>query len=193
MTVDIWKSDFGNKYTERNQSVDGRLGMWTRILRSLPETPKSILEVGANIGINLSSINNIINTKLVGLEPNEKARSQLPFNSISGTADSIPLKDNSVEMVFTCGVLIHIPDIKKSCDEIYRVSSKYIVCIEYFNDKLIEIPYRGESGMLWKQDFGKFWMNNYDLNLLDYGFFWKEATGLDNLTFWIFEKQLEKP
>ncbi len=189
MTVDIWKGDFGNQYVDRNQATDGRLGMWTRIIRSLPDKPKSVLEVGANIGINLGVISDIINTKLIGLEPNEKALSQLPFNPISGTAESIPLKDNSVEMVFTCGVLIHVSDIKKPCDEIYRVSSKYIVCIEYFNDTLVEIPYRGQNGMLWKQDYGKFWMDNYKLELLDYGFFWKEATGLDNLTFWIFEKR----
>ena len=71
----------------------------------------------------------------------------------------------------------------------YRVSNRYIVCIEYFSDKPEEIEYRGQSGMLWKRDFGSFWMEQHpDLKLLDYGFFWRRATGLDNLTWWLWEK-----
>lgn len=185
----VWKGSFGDAYTDRNQLISPRYLMWERILYVLPSTPENILEVGANIGLNLDIINKLVDTKLIGLEPNEKARSEIKFESIDGSAGAIPLADNSVEMAFTCGVLIHIPpqDLKKAYDEIYRVSSRYIVCIEYFADKLVEIPYRGQSGLLWKQDFGKLWMD-YDLNLIDYGFFWKPVTGLDNLTYWIFQK-----
>lgn len=186
--LEAWKGDFGNEYTDRNKSIKGRKQMWEKVIWSLPTHPRSILEVGANRGLNLDILSKIIKARLIGLEPNELARSKIQFESIAGHSERIPLEDNSIEMVFTYGVLIHIPDIKKSCDEIYRISSKYIVCVEYFNDTLVEIPYRGQSGMLWKQDFGKFWMDNYDLSLLDYGFFWKPVTGLDNLTFWIFEK-----
>lgn len=182
-----WRGSFCHEYIKRNQSDKGRMEMWSKILNSIK--PKSILEVGANIGLNLDIINNLIDADLIGLEPNDKARKQIAFNTLKGTADKIPLEDNAVELAFTCGVLIHIPpdDLEKACNEIYRVSSRYIVCIEYFSDKLVEIPYQGYNDMLWKQDFGKFWMN-YGLSLIDYGFFWKPATGLDNLTFWIFEK-----
>ena len=164
--------------------------MWGEILDSLPDLPKSILEVGANIGLNLTALNSLLDAHLIGLEPNGKARSQIYFEAIDASADLIPLEDESVDMVFTCGVLIHIsPDnLKKSCDEIYRVASRYVVCIEYFSDKPEEITYRGKTGLLWKRDFGKFYLDNYDLKLIDYGFFWKEDTGLDNLTYFIFEK-----
>ena len=188
--IDKWRGDLGDDYTTRNQSIDGRYLMWEKILGSLPDLPNSILEVGANIGLNLNVIDELTDVQLIGLEPNQKARSQIVFESIDSTADLIPLEDNAVEMVFTCGVLIHIPldDLNKACDEIYRVSSRYIICIEYFSDKIEEIIYRGQSGLLWKQDFGKYWMDHYDLSLIDYGFFWREVTGLDNLTYFIFKK-----
>ena len=189
--IDVWQGEMGNKYITRNQSIDGRCLMWKRILGSLPDLPNSILEVGANIGLNLNTIDELLDARLIGLEPNQKARSQIAFESLSGSAESIPLENNAVEMAFTCGVLIHIPpdDLNRVCDEIYRVSSRYIICIEYFSDNLEEIIYRGRSGLLWKRDFGKYWMDHYDLSLIDYGFFWKEVTGLDNLTYFIFEKR----
>ena len=186
-----WRGDLGNNYIARNQSVNERYFMWEKILGSLPRLPNSILEVGANIGLNLNVLDSFLDARLIGLEPNTKARSQIAFESIDGTADLIPLEDNAIEMVFSCGVLIHIPpdNLKKACDEIYRVSSRYIVCIEYFSDKPEEIIYRGQTGLLWKRDFGKFYLDHYDVSLIDYGFFWKEATGLDNLTYFIFEKR----
>jgi len=189
--IDAWRGEFGNEYTERNIEGSGREIMWQRILNVLPDQPENILEVGANIGLNLDVISGFLNARLIGLEPNPVARSQIAFESIDGTADLIPLEDNAVEMVFTCGVLIHVPpdNLKKACDEIYRVSSRYIVCIEYFSDKPEEIIYRGQTGLLWKRDFGKFYLDHYDVSLIDYGFFWKEATGLDNLTYFIFEKR----
>lgn len=188
--IEAWKGKFGNDYTERNTNSKGREIMFLRILESLHEIPKSILEVGSNRGLNLDVLSGLTDARLIGLEPNEYARSQIKHEAIEGTAQFIPVFDNSVDMVFTCGVLIHInpDDLKQACDEIYRVSSKYIVCIEYFSDKPEEIEYRGQRGLLWKRDFGSFWMDNYKLKLVDYGFFWKRTTGLDNLTYWIFMK-----
>ena len=74
--------------------------------------------------------------------------------------------------------------------EARRVARRYIVCIEYFSDKTEEITYRGHRGMLFKRDFGGFWLDNFpDLEVRDYAFAWKRATGLNNLTWWLFEKR----
>ncbi|MBX9633924.1 MAG: hypothetical protein K2X44_02990, partial [Magnetospirillum sp.] len=111
---------------------------------------------------------------------------------VNAIATGIPLADGAVELAFSSGVLIHIhpDDLLQSCREIHRVSSRYVVCVEYFSDKPEEINYRGHTGVLFKRDFGSFWMDNFpDLQLLDYGFAWKRITGLDNLTWWIFEKK----
>ena len=98
---------------------------------------------------------------------------------------------NSVEFVFTIGVLIHIApdDLLASCREMFRVSSQYVACAEYFNPTPVEIDYRGHRGVLFKRDFGAFWLDNFpELELVDYGFLWKRATGLDDLTWWLFCK-----
>ena len=44
--------------------------------------------------------------------------------------------------------------------------------------------------MLFKRDFGGHWMDLYpDLRLVGNGFFWRRSTGLDNITWWLFEKR----
>ena len=61
--------------------------------------------------------------------------------------------------------------------------------IEYFAAEPEEKRYRGQDGLLFKRDFGAFWLEMFpELELIDYGFFWKHATGLDNLTWWLFRK-----
>ena len=42
---------------------------------------------------------------------------------------------------------------------------------------------------MFKRDFGGFFLEHFpDWRVLDYGFAWKQLTGLDNLTWWLFEK-----
>ena len=189
MSVDIWCGDFGNNYTERNNDPHGREFMWSTILSALPVMPASILEIGANRGINLDILSGMVTSRLIGVEPNDLARKHISCESHAGIAQSIPLPNGYAEMVATCGVLIHIPpaDLERAYNEIYRVASRYVVCIEYFADKLEEAPYRGHDGLMWKCDFGSLWLP-YGMDLLDCGFFWRPETGLDNLTYWVFGK-----
>lgn len=199
----LWRGDFGDAYTDRNAVSDRHLASltahWARILRvteGLP--PRSILEVGANIGLNLRALRRLTSAEFFALEPNGVARKRLvddqilpASNVLDGLASQLPFKDASVDLAFTSGVLIHIHprDLTASCREIYRVSRRYIACIEYFSDKEEEIAYRGHTEALFKRDFGGFYLDNFpDLRLLDYGFAWKRTTGLDNLTWWLFEK-----
>jgi hypothetical protein len=51
-------------------------------------------------------------------------------------------------------------------------------------------PYRGHDDRLFKRDFGGYWLDHFsDLWTVAYGFAWKRITGLDNLTWWLFEKR----
>ena len=199
----IWRSEFGDTYTERNEILPeilrARIALWREIFESIVgELPGSILEVGANTGTNLIALKHLVSAELFAVEPNELARERLLENQIVSDshaydclAHDLTFSDEFVDMVFTSGVLIHIhPDnLLSSCTEIYRVSRRYIVCIEYFSDKPEEIAYRGYGELLFKRDYGSFWMDNFsDLKLMDYGFSWKRVTGLDNLTWWIFKK-----
>lgn len=198
----FWRGEFGNAYSERNaaqaKAMANRRAMWRRILEVTDPAPASILEIGANVGLNLRALSEIADAELHAVEPNEKARDILQASGLlaadhvhDGSAAALPMGDGSVEFAFTCGVLIHISpdDLLPSCREIHRASSRFILCAEYFNPTPVEEEYRGHSGVLFKRDFGSFWLDNFtDLELVDYGFFWKRATGLDDLTWWLLRK-----
>lgn len=199
-----WRSEFGDAYAARNAPTEAmievRVGIWRRLLESLTDDPPaSILEVGANVGLNLRALDKLTKATLHGLEPNPKARVALaadgvvaPERVIDGTAAAIPLADAHVDLVFTSGVLIHIApdDLLAACREIHRVARKYILSIEYFSARPEQLEYRGHKNLLFKRDFGNFWLDNFDdLRVGDYGFFWKPVTGLDNLTWWLFQKR----
>ena len=192
-TVELWKSNFGSDYTNRNngQNVGSRLAVWKSIL---PRGIKSILEVGANVGANLEAISQISDANLFACEPNDHARQHLTGLCsivLKDTADSIGLPDKYADLVFTSGVLIHVPPnrLEASMREIHRVSSKYIICGEYFAPSEEMIPYRGHMNALWRRDYGSLYMGLFpNLKCIDVKFAWKRTTGLDNVTFWIFEK-----
>jgi pseudaminic acid biosynthesis-associated methylase len=201
--LEFWRGAFGDDYIERNPlneaTVRARVAMWMRILKPLEGRPlDSILEVGANIGVNLAALRQLTAARLYALEPNEKARAQLvagglvpAANALGGSADMIALDDGAVDLAFTSGVLIHIApeNLAAACREMHRVARRYIACVEYFSTAPEEIVYRGHAGRLFKRDFGGFWLDQFpDLRPLDYGFFWRRTTGLDDLTWWLFEK-----
>ena len=76
-----------------------------------------------------------------------------------------------------------------SYDEIFRVSSRYILCIEYFSPDPVTIHYRGHDDLLFKRDYGGLWLDWYPvLEHVADGFFWKRTTGLDNVNWWLFRK-----
>lgn len=201
--LEKWRGQFGNAYIERNRIDGERLrastGMWSRLLGRLAGAPpRSILEVGANVGANLHALRLLTDAELWAIEPNATARANLtasealpPARILDGTAQKIGLADGAVDLAFTCGVLIHIhpDDLPAACSEIYRVARRYIICVEYFADQPEEKDYRGERGLLFKRDFGAYWMERHpDLVPLDWGFNWRRVTGLDNSTWWIFAK-----
>ena len=202
--TEIWKGSFGDDYISRNRigkkNLRDRTNFWAEILCSIPEANlKSILEVCANIGGNLMAMSQLTDATLYAVEPNSAAREELiksglmPEDRIQdGCASSIPLSDSCTDLVFTRGVLIHIEpeELLKSCSEIYRVSNRYIACVEYFSDQPETIVYRGEEGLLFKRDFGAFWLENFpDLKPVSFGFSWKPLSGLDNMNWWVFEKK----
>ena len=82
--------------------------------------------------------------------------------------------NNHFDLVFTMGVLIHInpDDLIKNLSRIYDYSKKYILLGEYFNRTPISIEYQGKKDRLFKRDFGKLLIENFDVELVDYGFLW---------------------
>lgn len=200
----LWRGDFGDAYIGRNVVTPEKLAAlsrhWARVLRAVEaDPPSTVLEVGANIGLNLRALRAVSTAELFAVEPNAQARAVLVAdgvlpaeNVMDGLTTRIPLADGAVDLAFTSGVLIHVhPDqLLASCREISRVSRRYVACVEYFSDVEQEVPYRGERGALFKRDFGGFYLDHVpELELVDYGFAWKRVTGLDNLTWQLFRKR----
>lgn len=201
--LEEWRGEFGNAYIGRNQLTDdawrARFTQWSTMLAPLADRPPaSVLEVGANIGNNIVILKQLLNAEFYAVEPNASARARMvaekivpEANAIDAAAQKLPLADNAVDMAFTSGVLIHIhpDDLLTACTELYRVSRRYVLCAEYFSPEPEERRYRGHEGLLFKRDFGGFFMDSFpDLKLLGHGFLWKRVTGLDNLHWWAFQK-----
>ena len=201
--LDRWKGDFGNSYIQRHlnneETINHREKTFKDIFALLSDNPpNSILECGANIGLNLRAISRISDAKLFAIEPNGLACSHLSNSGLTpaptilqNTVDQISLDDQSIDLVYTLTLLIHIPEeyLARACAEIYRVSKRNILCIEYFNPYPQTIKYRGHNDMLFKRDYGSYWMDNYpNLELLGNGFLWNRTTGMGDVNWWLFKK-----
>jgi pseudaminic acid biosynthesis-associated methylase len=198
-----WSSEFGDEYVERNLFQDWKLEPGKKAFAGMLEgiEVNSVLEVGSNVGLNLIYINENLKGEvdLYAVEPNQKAfeiltsQKNIQLKKASNcSAYQIPHEDNAIDLCFTSGVLIHIPpsDLGRATDEIVRVSKKYVLCSEYFSHNPEEIEYRGQTGLLFKRDFGGFYLDRYsNLKCINYGFLWqREYKIFDNLTWWLFEK-----
>jgi hypothetical protein len=76
-------------------------------------------------------------------------------------------------------------------EKIYNYSRKYILLAEYFNRTPVMIEYQGRVNKLFKSDFGKLFIQNFKVNIIDYGFLWGKIydnAGFDDITWWLFEK-----
>jgi pseudaminic acid biosynthesis-associated methylase len=198
-----WSGAFGDAYTERNSVsadvVRGRVRVLGKALAALEsDMPKSVLEVGTNLGLNLRALPSLVDGEIWGVEPNASARAKVTGDGVlpaermlEGFGHQIPLADGAVDLTFTSGVLIHVDPtlLEQTMREIHRVASKYVLCIEYFSPKPETISYRGEDGLLFKRDFGGLYLDLFpNLELVDYGFFWKRTTVMDDSTWWLFRK-----
>ena len=177
----FWASEFGNDYVDRNnnpKSIANRTAVFSKII-SRTKNISSILELGANIGHNLSAIKNLIPACSFGaVEINAKAAEilkQIPNTKVfeGSIFDFNAEKLGKYNLTFTAGVLIHInPEkLKEVYTRLYNCSNKYILVKEYYNPSPVEINYRGHSQRLFKRDFAGELMDLYpDLELVDYGF-----------------------
>ena len=176
-----WTNRFGREYTDRNnislseleESYKSKYGVTRTELNKLflnrLDRSIRILEVGCNIGIQLSCLQKMGFKNLYGIEPQSYAlglarKRTKDINIIKGNCFDIPFEDNYFDLVFTSGVLIHIHlrDIEKAMKEIYRCSRRYIWGFEYYSDEYVEVEYRGQKGLLWKANFSKMYLDLFE-------------------------------
>lgn len=201
----FWSGDFGDQYIERNEctkeSLAAAIGFFTKILSRTRELG-SVIEFGANVGINLKAIQTLLpSIAPAAIEINQTAAAKLkedPFfeKRIEVFEESILeyQPEKTYDMALICGVLIHINpgELPTVYEKLYRSSQKYVCIAEYYNPVPVEIPYRGHGEKLFKRDFAGEFMDQYpDYSLVDYGFQYHRDAYFpkDDVTWFLLERK----
>ena len=182
----VWGGEFGRAYTDRNMlDVEelnalwsGNYGVTRREINEifLQDIPKdtSFLEVGCNVGNQLLQLQQLGYTNLSAVEIQsyavEIAKSRVGNVAVrQGSALALPYDDDSFDVVFTSGVLIHIApeDLPQAMEEIHRCAKTYIWGVEYYAPNVTQVNYRGHEGLLWKMDYARQYLERFkDMDLV---------------------------
>ena len=184
--MEKWGGEFGKEYTERNaislSKLDDlyrknygvtRTELNERFLKGIDRSIM-ILEVGSNIGNQLLYLQKMQFYNLYGIEFQcqavELSKSNTKsINIVQSTVFDIPYRNRFFDLVFTSGFLIHInpSDINIAMKEIHRCARRFIWGFEYYADEYTEIIYRGNRNLLWKANFARMYLNQFeDLELV---------------------------
>ncbi len=198
---EFWADEYADNYIKKNIDFDDNLGAqaWKIILSKIKNDVNTYLECGCNIGRNIGQLNKIIpNADKSIIEISKPAfdavNQKFDFKgSFNGPILDSNFENQSFDLVFTSGVLIHInPDhLLSHMRKMYNYSKKYILLIEYFNRTPVSINYKGRDDTLFKRDFGKLFIENFDCTVIDYGFLWGhiyDSAGFDDTVWWLFKK-----
>jgi pseudaminic acid biosynthesis-associated methylase len=176
----FWAGQFGKEYIKRNDSkqlLASNIALFSKIL-SHTDNVKSVVELGANIGMNLDALRCLIpESYLTGVEINQDAFDVLAEKpSVNSAIFSSALTwkpQRTWDMSLSKGVAIHIApeDLPTYYQTLYNASDRYICLAEYYNPVPVEIEYRGHTGKLWKRDFAGEMLHQYpDLQMVVSGF-----------------------
>ncbi len=189
-TEQFWSGSFGDAYHQRNRvDVSARLPFWQSAIDYMH--PTTALEIGCGPGWNLRAIQECDRSvECYGLEVNaaaaEEAR-QAGFDVQALPALALPTvhEAGSMDLVFTAGMLIHVPpqDLEATMRAIVEASGRYVLAIEYEAEDTEMVEYRGHKDRLWKRPYGKLYQA-LGLKLLSQGV----AGGFDDCTYSLLER-----
>lgn len=196
-TRTFWSGEFGNGYIERNSSDDllaQNLFFFAKILSDRNIKPDSILELGANIGMNVRALQLLLpKAHYSAVEINRKAFNELERTGCKAYLSSIEDFNNKEkhDLVLLKGVLIHIEpkELKKVYEKIVDLSKKWVLIAEYFSRTPTELTYHGQKGKLFKRDFAHELMETTNVSLVASGFSSRLMKfPQDDLNWYLFEK-----
>jgi len=202
---EFWSGNFGDEYIERNvdaKILSSNLHLFSDILSKTDSEITSVIEFGANIGLNLRAIEQLLpNAELNAIEINKKAALKLQesitkckvYQGSVLEADFLGQNEFNYDIAFIKGVLIHINpnELNNVYDKLYKAAKKYICIAEYYNPTPVEVNYRGYENKLFKRDFAGEILDRYkDLKLVDYGFCYSRDTcfPMDDVTWFLLKK-----
>ncbi len=185
--LEVWEGKFGEEYTDRAiVDVSARKGTFEKLLMGIPAPVETILEVGCGKGDNLTALKEL-GYIASGVEPLHYAlvrALEKGHRVFPGSCFNIPFRDEEVDLTFTAGVLMHVipEDMRRAVQELWRVTKKFLLIIEYYAPEELSIIYRGHEDLLWKRDYSIWGKNLIKTGQLD------KASGFDNCTYWLFQK-----
>jgi pseudaminic acid biosynthesis-associated methylase len=158
----FWKGDFGDDYINRNNSdelLKAKTEFWSGVLQNKIEQIKSAIELGANVGLNLTAIKSIFKSiDTFGVEINKRAFEEMERRGHQG--ENLPVLDFHSkgvkwDLVLVNGVLIHQnPDhLNSFYNKIAEVAAKYVIIGESFSSTPEAVTYRGHKDKYFKRDF----------------------------------------
>jgi spore coat polysaccharide biosynthesis protein SpsF len=195
----FWAEEFGDGYIQRNNDPDiirQNTYLFSKIFSRTGKVA-SMIEFGANIGLNLRAIKTLMpDIQMTAVEINPEAVREL--RKIEGAdvrhESILEFKiDKQRELSLIKTVLIHInPEMLKDVYTLlYNSSSKYVCVAEFYNPSPVSVPYRGHQDRLFKRDFAGEMMDMFgDLKLVDYGFCYHrdECLPKTDVTWFLMEK-----
>lgn len=197
----FWRETYASEYLSKNREFDQQLGAraWQEMLRKA-EGVETILECGSNVGGNIGFLDGCLphaKKSIIELSPEAYAvvtRTYALEHAFNGSILDSALPRGSFDLVFTRGVLIHIhPDrLAENMERMLDYSRRYVLFAEYFSRTPEMIEYRGEPDKLFKRDFGKFFLERFPVEVVDYGFLWSHVygdAGFDDITWWLFRRK----
>jgi pseudaminic acid biosynthesis-associated methylase len=197
----FWAKTYADEYIQKNSLFNNEVGAeaWGKMLQKTSSVER-FLECGCNIGRNIDQIK----LALPAAKPSIIEISEPAFKFVTAKHDfehafNGAILDSQFEpayfdLVFTMGVLIHInpEQLLQHMAKMFHYSQNYVLIGEYFNRTPVTLEYQGEKDKLFKRDFGKLFIENFNVKLIDYGFLWGyqyDVAGFDDITWWLFEKQ----
>jgi pseudaminic acid biosynthesis-associated methylase len=195
----FWAGKFGEDYISRNQSSNylaSNTHFFSNILSTVGVKPENILEVGANIGMNIDALRNLIpECEYSAIEINSTAADQLRKKGVNvylGSLTELEI-EQEFDLVLSKGVLIHIaPELlAKAYEKIYRLSKQWVVIAEYYNPTPVSLTYRGHENKLFKRDFAGEFLDKYpDFTLWSSGFaYHRDKFPQDDITWFLLKRK----
>jgi len=178
---EFWAGRFGDDYIARNTGdslIGSNISLLAKMLSRCSHA-KSLIEFGANVGMNLRAIRALRpDMELDAIEINATAVAELRAWGGARIHHGSVLdfqSERTWDIVLIKGVLIHInPDfLPQVYESLFRSANRYILVVEYYNPTPVEIVYRGHAGRLFKRDFAGELLDKFpSLRVVDYGFVW---------------------
>lgn len=167
-----WMGEAGRQYHARNRvRWEERIPFWNRI--TFKVQPRSVYEVGCGPGWNLTCLRHF-RREVYGCDVNPIAVAQARAAGLDVfQGDALEALANfqqpTFDLVFTCGVLIHIPPqtLPAVMGSIVRASAHFVLAVEYEGDETM-VEYRGERDRLWRRHYGKLY-EDMGLKLVESG------------------------